>query len=89
MKSRSVAVMILVDTTDSRLFPENVDVSTAKNTATLRRVVLDNLANVTRIVMVMEEATAQVMALAHDLAARESGLTINRPPADYVPPTRD
>lgn len=87
--TRSIACLVLIETDDPRLFPENVDVARPAKAAALRKAVIDNLPKLTRVVMVMEEETAQLMCAAHDIAARESGLTVNRPPAGYIPPTRD
>jgi hypothetical protein len=85
-----LSVMVLIETEDSRLFPENIDVSTAANTARLRRAVIENLPLVTRIVAVMGEEEARLMMAAHHHAMRQSGADkLFRPPPDYVPPTRD
>ena len=89
MKKRSLAVLALIETDDPRLFPENLSVATAAETAALRKTVIEHLPELTRVVFVTDEETAQLMMLAHDIAAKEAGLQVERPPQDYVPPTRD
>jgi hypothetical protein len=88
-KTRSVAVMVLIETDDPNLMPENVDVHTPARAARLRKAVMDNLPKVSRVVMVLEEDTARLMCAAHDLAAEAAGLSVRRPPRSYIPPTRD
>jgi hypothetical protein len=89
MTKRSLAVIVLIETEDSRLFPEHVNVSTPRQTAQLRKAVLDNLSNVTRIVAVMSEDNARLMCAAHDAGMRAIGELVPYPPKSYVPPTRD
>lgn len=88
MTIRSIAVMVLIETDDPRLDPAIVNNSTPAKTAALRRAVIDNLPNLTRVVMVMPEEHARLMAIAHDYAAQAAGLEPNYPPPGYVPPTR-
>lgn len=90
MTKHRLAVMVIIETDDERLAPETIDLSTAAKTAAIRRAVVANLPNLTRVVMVMPEEAARLMLFAHNQAARESGLDlIQRPPADYVAPTRE
>lgn len=88
-EKHSLAVTVIIETSDARLLPENIDVSTVQKAALLRRLVLDHLPFATRVVMVLHEETARVMSQAHDMAARELGIAVGVPPADYIPPTRD
>lgn len=87
--TRSIACLVLIETDDPRLFPENIGVESAAKTAGLRKAVLDNLPKLTRVVAVMDEETARLMALVHQLASKGAGLDRVTPPAGYVPPTRD
>lgn len=89
--SKSIAVMVLIETDDPRLDPHHIDSSTAKNAAELRRAVIENLPKLTRVVMVMPEEAARLMAYAHRAALEATGQKdkISRPPSDYVPPTRE
>jgi hypothetical protein len=82
--SQSIAAIVIID-----MDPETIDVSSAGSTAALRKAVLDNLCNTTRLVAVMTEDEARLMLAAHDAGLRAIGGAVNRPPADYVPPTRD
>jgi hypothetical protein len=89
--ARDIAVMVLIRSSDPAIFPENIDVSTSSSTRALRRAVVANLPRLTRVIMVLEEETARLMAAAHDAAARISGLDsflISRPPSNYRPPGR-
>jgi hypothetical protein len=81
---QSIAALVIID-----MDPETIDVSSAGSTAALRKAVLDNLCNTTRLVAVMTEDEARLMLAAHDAGLRAIGGEIHRPPADYVPPTRD
>jgi hypothetical protein len=89
MTKRSIAVLVLIETDDKRLFPEKIDLSTIAGTARLRQAVIDNLPKMTRVVMVTSEATARMMAEAHAMAAGMGLGEIEMPPANYIPPTRD
>jgi hypothetical protein len=84
----SIAVMVLIETDNPLLLYPDEAVRTAEGTAALRQAVLDNLPNVTRVINVMTEESAQFMCRAHDAAMRASGLGdfIKRPPPDYVSP---
>lgn len=84
MGTQSIAAMVILE-----MDPEKIDVSTAAGTAGLRKAILDNLCNVRRVVAVMTEEEARLMCEAHDAALRAIGGMIRRPPADYVPPTRE
>jgi hypothetical protein len=86
---RSIACMVLIETDDPRLFPENISVTTPAKAAALRKAVINNLPKLTRVVMVLEEETARIMCAAHDIASQAAGLDRVVPPAGYVPPTRD
>jgi hypothetical protein len=88
MPKKSIAVMVLLETDDKRLDPERLDVSTAAKAAAIRKAVIDNLPHLTRVVMVLPEETAKLMSAAHNIAAREAGFHPQRPPFDYVPPSR-
>jgi hypothetical protein len=77
MAKRSIAVMVLMETDDARLFPENVSVKSVQATAMLHQAVLDNLPQLTRVVMVLPEETARIMCDAHDILRARP---INRPP---------
>jgi hypothetical protein len=81
---QSIAALVLIE-----MDPDTFDVSTAGSTAALRKAVLDNLCNATRLVAVMTEDEARLMMAAHEAGLRALGGEINRPPADYIPPTRD
>jgi hypothetical protein len=87
--SKSVAVLVILETDDPRLDPDALDVSTAKSVAALRRVVIDNLPQLRRVVMVTSEEDAKLMCQAQDEVARMFGRPNGFPPRDYVPPTRD
>lgn len=92
MSKHTVAVMLIITTDDDRLALKNIDNSTAKATAKMRRAVygaLRDLNNVQRVVMVMPEELAKLMSVAHDIAAKAAGLDQHFPPADYIPPTRE
>lgn len=85
---RSIAAMVLLETDDPRLFPENLHIAigTAAGTEQLRALVVANLPYLTRVVMVTSEEAARLMCEAHAHAARVSGLLeheILMPPADY------
>jgi hypothetical protein len=84
---REIAVLVLVRTSDQRLFPENLDVSTVPKTAALRSAVIASLPKLTRVVMVTEPGLAELMCAAHDEALKAAGLDlVRRPPRGYVPP---
>jgi hypothetical protein len=87
----TVVVMIQIETNDPRLDPENISVDTAAATAALRVAVLANLKRLTRVIAVLPVEHAQAMMQLHE-AAGEMLLgerVAERPPSDYVPPTRD
>lgn len=89
---REVAVLVIVETSDPTLFPENLDVSTAKATAALRRAAVKALARVQRVVVVMHPDEARIMCQTHnEVLGRmsEGERRVLFPPADYVPPTRE
>ena len=83
--------MVVLETTDPTLFPENLDSRTAKAAAALRRAVVRNLKDLRRVVMVCDQETAEIMCAAHAIAAQESGMDASAlfPPASYVAPTRE
>lgn len=91
MAKRSIAVMVLLETDDPRLFVENLDHAAPAATATLRKAVIDNLPNLTRLVLVTSEENARIMTQAHTAVMQELGFgdSVIRPPAGYVPPTRE
>jgi hypothetical protein len=82
---RSIAAMVLIETDDPRLFPENITVATAAATEQLRAAVIANLPNLTRVVMVLPEENARMMCEAHAMAAQAAGLDgmIDMPPRSY------
>lgn len=84
----SIAVMVILETDNPVLDPETIDVSTIAGTVAVRRAVIDALPNLSRVVMVMPEEHARLMAAAHHIAATESGLAdnIRQPPPDYRAP---
>jgi hypothetical protein len=85
----SMAVVVLIETDDPRIGPENM--STAGDVARMRKAVIENLPRLTRVVAVMPEEMAGMMMEAHEMAMSLAGAEslLHRPPADYVPPTRD
>lgn len=84
----SIAVICLIETDDPRIDPEKM--RSAGDVARMRKAVIENLPRLTRIVAVMPEELARLMMDAHNSVAEELGITsIHRPPAGYVPPTRD
>jgi hypothetical protein len=84
----SFAVTVLIETDDPRIDPGKLQ--TVSGVAAMRRAIIENLPKLTRVVAVQPEEEARLMFAAHDMACRESGLLgITRPPADFVPPTRD
>lgn len=85
----SIAVICLIETDDPRIDPEKM--RSAGDVARMRKAVIENLPKLTRIVAVMPEELARLMVSAHDIAMSLSGADslIHRPPAGYVPPTRD
>ena len=86
--TRSVAVMVLIETDDKRLWPEHLDVSTPGKVAALRRALVAAMPQLSRVVLVTGEDTARLMVEAHKAAAAASGIEVVRPPEGYVPPTR-
>jgi phospholipase C len=91
MAKYKVVAFVQIETDDPRLDPERIDVSTAAATATLRRAVIAALPKkVSRLIAVTAVETAELMCMAHDAGAAAAGLGgVKRPPADYIPPTRD
>jgi hypothetical protein len=83
-ETRRIAALVLIETDDPRLFPDNISVGTVAETAALRQAVIENLPKVARVIFLAEENTAELMALAHEAAMQAA-----RPPADYVAPGRD
>lgn len=85
MAKRSIAAMVLFETDDSRLFPENLNVSSVAATEALRTAVVAALPSLTRVVMVLSEEHARLMCAAHAMAAQQSGLEnlIDVPPSAY------
>lgn len=88
MPKHSLAVMVIIETDDPRLDPDTIDVSTVDATIALRSAVIDNLASLTRVVMVLHEPEAHLMVRAHAIAARSAGLDhlFERPPSGYRAP---
>lgn len=83
-----IAIIVVLETDDRDLQPENIDVSTVKAVAALRRAVIRNLPKLSRVVAVMSEDHAKMMCQTHSeiMAGIRSDCF---PPVDYVPPTRD
>jgi hypothetical protein len=85
----SVAVMIQIDTNDERLNPHNISARTVADAAQLRRAVMDNLDDLSRVIVVMTIGTAEIITRAHAALMQERGGRVEYPPKAYVPPTRD
>lgn len=68
---------------------KSLDVSSAAATARLRQAVIANVRRLTRVVMVTSEETARLICYAHDIASHAAGRGNDRPPPDYVPPSRE
>jgi hypothetical protein len=83
-----IAAMVIIETDDPLLDPDHIDVSTASKAAALRAALVTALPGLERVVMVMDEDTAKLMCLAHDVASEAAGLTTPRPPSDYRSPRR-
>lgn len=89
MAKRTIAVFVLIETDNPRLFPENIDVSTVPAAARLRMDVLKEMPDsVTRVMFVCHETMARAMCDATDQVAKKFGFPPERPPQDYIPPTR-
>jgi hypothetical protein len=97
-------VMLQVETSDRRLTLEAIAeaVKTAGGMSRMRHAILQHLPNdVTRLIAVLPPKHAALLMMLHesvgsDIAemARAAGIPVGntdfvRPPADYVPPTRD
>jgi hypothetical protein len=85
MAKRTIAALVILETDDPRLDPDGVSVSTVAGTSDLRRAVIENLPNLTRVVMLMTEPAARLLTD----ASKASGISVNYPPRGFVPPTRD
>ena len=83
---RTIAALMVLETDHPLLDPGNIDVSSAKAAAELRRAVVDSLPDLTRVVAVLPLELAELMMQIHDRAARDAGLAPGYPPADYEPP---
>ena len=87
----TIAVLVQIETNDPRLDPDTINVSTARATAALRAAVLANLKRITRVIAVMPIEQARAITLLHEglgeLLLNE--MLADRPPPDYIPPTRD
>jgi hypothetical protein len=85
---RTLVAMVLIETTDERVFPENADLTTPATVEVVRTALIANLPNIRRVVAVMDEGTARMMCAGHAFAARAAGLdmTLRMSPEDYRPP---
>lgn len=90
MKYR-VCALIQIATNDPRLDPDAIDISSAKATARLRQAVIDNLPKrVERVISVLPVDLAQFIMETHEAACAVVGVNAaDRPPPDYIPPTRE
>lgn len=80
----SIAVLVLLDTDDPHLDPEQIDVGTVRSAASVRAAVVASLPKLTRVVAVMPEEQARLM-----MAALEAVSKTSRPPKSYVAPSRE
>ena len=87
--ARTVAVLALLQTDDPQLWPENLDTTTVAKTAALRQVVIKNLPNLTRLVLVTSEENARLMMTIFDEFVLAAGGEVTHPPKDYIPPGRE
>jgi hypothetical protein len=87
----TVVVMVQIETNDDRLDPERIAVDTVAGTAALRVAVLANLKRLTRVIAVLPVEHAKALMLLHEAAGEMliGEKMAERPPSDYVPPTRD
>jgi hypothetical protein len=83
-----IAALVIIETDDAALDPDLIDVSTASKATELRATIIAALPGLERVVMVMDEDTAKLMCMAHDVASEAAGLTTPRPPPDYRSPRR-
>lgn len=82
-----LVVMVQIETEDPRLDPGCINVSTAESTAELRRLVVENLPLMTRVVAVLDEETARLMVETHNRVCEKMGLPgVVRPPGSYQAP---
>lgn len=87
MATRTLAVMVLIETDDPTLFPENLDNSTIRAVKRLRDAVVRALPGLSRVVALMSEPEARLMFAAHKMACEQAGIgEVLRPPAQYVAP---
>jgi hypothetical protein len=91
MAKYQVCAIVQIESDDPRLDPDALEVDTPAKAAALRRAVLKSLPRkVTRVIAVLPVDFAKLMLHAHEQAAEIAGLaTVLRPPAGYVPPTRE
>jgi hypothetical protein len=87
----TVAVMVQIETNDPRLDPANISVATARSTEIVRVAVLANLKRVTRVIAVLPVFHAKALMALHEAMGEQllGEKMSDRPPPDYVPPTRD
>jgi hypothetical protein len=87
----TVVVMVQIETNDPRLDPDNICVGTVRDTAALRVAVLANLKRLTRVIAVFPPEHAKALMLLHEAMGEEltGEQMADRPPPDYIPPTRD
>lgn len=91
MAKYQVCAIVQIETDDPRLDPDRLEVDTPAKAAALRQAVLKSLPHqVTRVIVVLPVDLAKLMLHAHDQAAEIAGLTtVLRPPASYIPPTKE
>jgi hypothetical protein len=84
--------MLRIETNDPRLAEDAISVDTARDSARLRRAVLQHLPkDVTRVIAVFPVEHAEMLMLLHEAVGKElmGEPVADRPPPDYVPPTRE
>lgn len=84
----SIACIVLVETDNPLLIDPGEALKTPKGTLAMRQAVIDALPNLTRVIAVLTEESAQFMCMAHEYALDASGLGhfVGKPPEGYVSP---
>ncbi len=91
MKNRLV-VMLEIETSDPRLSPHALaDFGSVRTVAAARAAVMLAVpGDVTRVVAILPVLEAQMIMMLHEAVGKELGAQpASRPPANYVPPTRE
>lgn len=88
MEPIRLAALIVFETSDERLRPDAIDVSTVASVTAVRAAVVAALPDLIRVVAVFEEAEAQFMVRAHEAAMDAAGMgdRFFRPPGAYRSP---